>query len=52
MCEKPQKRKQRKNRQSDQSVVGTTSSVADENRCLSEQDFEDIPSKVENRVSK
>ena len=50
--EKTQKRKLGKDPPSDQKMIGTTSSLADENQCLLVQDFEDFSNKIENSMSK
>ena len=52
MPEKTQKRKLRSDQSTSQMDVETASSTNDENVLLSDRDFEDISSKVENRFSK
>ena len=52
MPEKTQKRKLRSDQSTSQLEVENFSCPNDENASLSEQDFEDITSKVENRLSK
>ena len=52
MPEKTQKRKLRSDQSTSQMDVEIASSTNDENALLSDRDFEDISSKVENRLSK
>ena len=52
MPERSQKRKLRRDPPEDQELAEESSLQTDENNCISEQDFEDISSKVENKVSK
>ena len=52
MPEKTQKRKLRSDQSASQMDVEIASSTNDENVLLSDRDFEDISSKVENRLSK
>ena len=47
-----QKRKLRRDPAKDSDLVENSSIPTDENNCISEQDFEEITSKVENKVSK
>ena len=52
MLEKAQKRKLTKDPPDNQDDIDTTSSIPDENRCVSKPDCEGISSKIENRMSK
>ena len=52
MPEKSQKRKFRRDPVEDSDLVESSSNPTDENNCISEQDFEEITSKVENKMSK
>ena len=52
MPEKCQKRKLRRDPVEDSDLVESFSTPTDENNCISEQDFEEITSKVENKKSK
>ena len=52
MPEKSQKRKLRRDPVEDSDLVESSSNPTDENNCISEQDFEEITSKVENKMSK
>ena len=52
MPEKSQKRKLRRDPVEDSDLVQSSSNPTDENNCISEQDFEEITSKVENKMSK
>ena len=52
MPERSQKRKLRRGPTEDQELAEESSLQTDENNCISEQDFKDISSKVENKVSK
>ena len=52
MPENPQKIKLRRDPVEDSDLVENSSTPTDENICFLEQDFEEITSKVENKVSK
>ena len=52
MPERSQKRKLRRDPLDDNELAEESSLQTDENNCISEQYFEDISSKVENKVSK
>ena len=52
MSEKTQRREVRKDPPENQEDVETTSSIADENFCMSESDVEVIFGEIENRMSK
>ena len=52
MPERSQKRKLRRDPPDDHELAEESSLQTDENNCTSEQDFEDISSEVENKVSK
>ena len=52
MPERSQKRKLRRDPPEDHELAEESSLQTDENNCISEQDFEDVSSKVENKVSK
>ena len=52
MPEKSQKRKLRRDPVEDSDLVENSSIPTDENICNSEQDFEEITSKVENKMSR
>ena len=52
MPERSQERKLRRDRPDDQELLENSSLPTDENNCISEQDFEKISSKIENKISK
>ena len=52
MTEKSRKRKLRRDPGEDSDLVESSSNPTDENNCISEQGFEEITSKVENKMSK
>ena len=52
MPERSQKKKLRRDPPEDQYLLENSSLPTDENNCISEQDFEEVSSKVENKVSK
>ena len=52
MPEKSQKRKLRRGPVEGSDLMESSSIPTDENNCISEQDFEDITSKVENKMPK